>query len=737
MAPKKKAPAPRPSKAPIPRDRAFDLDLVDHDADNAELLMEEAMAELDSFGYDEVEPLPASDSLPKATEAEAMEVDAAAQAGSAARREAPRVDAGAVRRSAHRQEAMSVDAGAGAQAGSAPRKVARLERVQTKSMAGTCRLGRSYHRRKCALVDFAARHGLSLPPDEADLAAEAAAKAAAEAAAEAAAKASVEPEVGEVWIREPGPGEMPTRVAIKKIHHEDGPPYYTVAMEGGGELQTERSRLSAVPSEKASEKASAKASEKVSAEASAEVLTFYYGGDDGGEGGAAGDAPAGDEYADAVIRSIHEGTSLPEAPGKPPVVALAAADSSTVQAAATAAAADAAAAAILDDDWLPAATATAEAAAAAATEILELAGGGTGWDACAAREPAPNAADEDIREAVTAFNSANEAALLAVAPKLAPPPFYHAPQPDYSAFDGVKAAYNAIWDTYKLAAATPAPGFERVDEAAPWASGVEHCFKLDLGRLRAACGDEALIPLRAMRRTKGDAEDWDGPFGDELRRLASGVGPFFLRVARAVDPLNPVTLFTPLGEDAFSACAALDLPAGAPVAAYTGELVRDDDEDTPASNTYLYELDMDEMRERGYEGAHGGQGDHSLRVDASRRGGYARFINDTWTPPGLPPREANVHVELTYDEEAKLPMLIFYADRDLVKGEEVIVDYGPDYWKVTLRQLQRAHSDAARRDRARCAELEAWLAAEHAPLMARAGEELRHALRPVPGAPPK
>jgi len=55
------------------------------------------------------------------------------------------------------------------------------------------------------------------------------------------------PAVGEVWIRQPGPGEeAPTRVTIKKIHYEEDPPYYTVEMEGGGERQTERSRLSAV-----------------------------------------------------------------------------------------------------------------------------------------------------------------------------------------------------------------------------------------------------------------------------------------------------------------------------------------------------------------------------------------------------------------------------------------------------------------------------------------------------------
>ena len=52
-----------------------------------------------------------------------------------------------------------------------------------------------------------------------------------------------------MWLRQPGPGEAPTRVTIKKIHYEEEPPYYTVEMEGGGERQTERSRLSAVASD--------------------------------------------------------------------------------------------------------------------------------------------------------------------------------------------------------------------------------------------------------------------------------------------------------------------------------------------------------------------------------------------------------------------------------------------------------------------------------------------------------
>ena len=219
-----------------------------------------------------------------------------------------------------------------------------------------------------------------------------------------------------------------------------------------------------------------------------------------------------------------------------------------------------------------------------------------------------------------------------------------------------------------------------------------------------------------------------------------------IRAARVVDPLNPVLLFTPPSEAALAAVATRRIRAGEPFAAYAGELVGAD-EPVARSNMYLYELDAAELAERGYaggsaggsaSGSAGGSGGSAgdpdllpgLRIDASRRGGLARLVNDGWTPRSLPPRAANCHVELTYDDEGRMPMLVFFADADVHAGAELVVDYGPDYWRVSLRQLRDAHADDAARSRARCDALEGWLAAEHAELHAGLS------LPPVPGALP-
>ena len=112
---------------------------------------------------------------------------------------------------------------------------------------------------------------------------------------------------------------------------------------------------------------------------------------------------------------------------------------------------------------------------------------------------------------------------------------------------------------------------------------------------------------------------------------------------------------------------------------------------------YLYELDPAELRRRGYAGR------ARLRVDASRAGGEARFINDRWAPDGLPPRTPNCYLELIFDGQTREFHLCFFASRRIRAGREIIVDYGPDYWEASHEALLRAHAKGARRRGAPCA----------------------------------
>ena len=83
----------------------------------------------------------------------------------------------------------------------------------------------------------------------------------------------------------------------------------------------------------------------------------------------------------------------------------------------------------------------------------------------------------------------------------------------------------------------------------------------------------------------------------------------------------------------------MTIQAGEPIALYLGDLTDEIslESERRTGNTYLYALSRDEMSARGYTAP------AQLRVDASRAGAEARFINDCWAPPGLPTRTPNPH----------------------------------------------------------------------------------------------
>ena len=133
------------------------------------------------------------------------------------------------------------------------------------------------------------------------------------------------------------------------------------------------------------------------------------------------------------------------------------------------------------------------------------------------------------------------------------------------------------------------------------------------------------------------------------------------------------------------------LQASEPIALYLGELT---DElslegEGKADNTYLYALSLEEMKSRGYKAS------AQLRVDASKAGAEARFINDCWAPPGLPARTPNCYLELLFCGQAKQFHLVFFASARIKKGHEIIANYGPEFWRVASTVLLEAHAQAA------------------------------------------
>ena len=166
-----------------------------------------------------------------------------------------------------------------------------------------------------------------------------------------------------------------------------------------------------------------------------------------------------------------------------------------------------------------------------------------------------------------------------------------------------------------------------------------------LKRLRAFCGNtEIEEALKRCRCNDADDDHWTGEDGAMMRRIAKGAA--LIEVVLDRRPLSPVALFTPLSEHAYAAVASERIAAGQPFCQYAGELIREDDP-VPESNSYLYELDAYELKERGYSGM-------GLRINGREKGGVARFINDNSTVAArLPPRRRDRSVERTGDSEAR------------------------------------------------------------------------------------
>lgn len=225
-------------------------------------------------------------------------------------------------------------------------------------------------------------------------------------------------------------------------------------------------------------------------------------------------------------------------------------------------------------------------------------------------------------------------------------------------------------------------------------AGVQFIDQMRLDRLHAIpSGRAALKAVAACHENDEDDAHWSGPHGELLEAILHDDCRPRIDVVQSLNPFNPVALLTPPSMAPLAAVAAENIRASEPIALYLGDLITEDDDtmNGTASNTYLYELSLEEMRARGYKGS------ARLRVDASKAGAEARFINDKWAPGGLPPREPNCYVELLFEGETKQFLLVFFASKRIPKGKEIIADYGPDYWKVASEVLLREHEQEAAR----------------------------------------
>ena len=218
-------------------------------------------------------------------------------------------------------------------------------------------------------------------------------------------------------------------------------------------------------------------------------------------------------------------------------------------------------------------------------------------------------------------------------------------------------------------------------------AGVEYIEGLRPDGLCDRHGDAILQAMSECHELDEDEAHWNGPDGELLRAIVDGEAESRISVKRAVNPFNPVCLLTPPSEHALTATAAEPILAGEPIALYSGDLVAEGE--STASNTYLYALDMDELRRRGYKGP-----STQLRVDASRAGSEGRFVNDKFGG-GVGERRPNCYIDLIFDGEHGEFVLVFFASRRIAKNSEIIADYGDAFWEVATDVLLQAHKKEA------------------------------------------
>jgi hypothetical protein len=138
---------------------------------------------------------------------------------------------------------------------------------------------------------------------------------------------------------------------------------------------------------------------------------------------------------------------------------------------------------------------------------------------------------------------------------------------------------------------------------------------------------------------------------------------------------SPVRHFTPPNYRAFCVVATAPIPKGTFVFAYSGEIT---EEIVNRDSAYVYVMEREQIRRtvRSYHGP-------DLALDALKVGNIARFVNDSTYRMGESEEKgktANLETQFLFVKGTI--HLGFYTTRDVAVKEELISQYGEDYWKT-------------------------------------------------------
>ena len=189
--------------------------------------------------------------------------------------------------------------------------------------------------------------------------------------------------------------------------------------------------------------------------------------------------------------------------------------------------------------------------------------------------------------------------------------------------------------------------------------------------------DEARKTVEVAYRK--NARDANRLNGDVKAARASGVAGR-AAIHRVISLHHPARLYSPPNQPCFALVATATMRKEACVGAYVGRVRTGEEYNKsthPYDSVYAYKVDGFEL---------------DLVIDSLHAGNALRFMNDCFARQGGR-LTANVSPRFLFDAVSHKPncFILVSADKGVKKGEELVTDYGRQYWNRIVRALLRAH----------------------------------------------
>jgi hypothetical protein len=192
--------------------------------------------------------------------------------------------------------------------------------------------------------------------------------------------------------------------------------------------------------------------------------------------------------------------------------------------------------------------------------------------------------------------------------------------------------------------------------------------------------DEDGNPIMGVNRYHVDRDE-------VLALIESGFRADCLELREELGIHSPVRHFTPPNYRAFCVVAIAPIPKGTFVFAYAGEIT---EEIIHRDSAYVYVMEREQIRRtvRNYHGP-------DLSLDALKVGNISRFVNDnTYRMGEADEKGSTANLETQFLFVKGTIHLGFYTTRDVAVNEELVSQYGEDYWKTINKSVSRRRRGA-------------------------------------------